>query len=87
MTIMIATNRPAIAGRRICSDIDGPAVACGGVAVATGWSTTNALPANDPKYASDPAKVTYTVYVPGMSGIQAKLYWPLESVVVVPIVL
>ena len=71
-TTMMATNRPAIAGTKYRSAVDGGCVGCG-VGVACVGSTLNAVTACDGQYDSEPWNVATTVYFPDMSGVHWKL--------------
>lgn len=84
MTIMIATNRPAIAGMKYWSAGDGACVGAGD-AVGCAGSTAKLASAFDDQYPLVPLNSARTVYLPVMSGVHCKLYAPFMSVTAVPI--
>ena len=71
-TTMIAMNRPAIAGMKYRSAIDGAGVGSG-VAVAGASRTVKDVSWFDGQYPLLPANVAITVYLPVMSGDHAML--------------
>jgi len=81
----MATIIPTTAGTKYMSAIDCTGSDVGVGETSAGASAPIAVWAYEAKYAPEPAKVAMTVYLPGMSGVHCKLYWPLVSVVAVPI--
>ena len=73
-TMMMRTNKPAIAGTKYWSATDEIGVAVGaGVAAAAPMVKLDS--ACDPQYACDPANDARTVYMPGPAVVMAGVTW------------
>ena len=82
-TMIIRTNSPAIAGTKymLATEV-GVAV---GAVLAVGGLKFMKVSDVELKYELDPAKVAMILYVPGMVGVKVYSYFPLMSLVGVPI--